>query len=424
MSTVVIVGRKNVGKSTVFNRLTGTRRSLVYREPGITRDRVYGQVEWNNHRFNIIDTGGFFPEEEDTLSEKIEKQIEAALQEANLIYFVVDAKVGLLPEDIDICNRLRKWGKPIFLLLNKFDTKVAQTNQPEFCQLGIDKTFPVSAEHGLGFDELLEKTIQSLPVPEKAKFVQPVIRLLILGRPNVGKSTLLNAILNKERSIVHNKPGTTRDIINEKFVYQERLLEIIDTGGIRRRTRIKTPPEFYSALRALKTIDWADVVILLFDATQGVVNQDRRIASLILSRAKGIILVPNKLDLFKKNDRKKILNSTYRSFPFLDFAPIVPISAKYNQGIKNLLDTVLHIYDELKKRVDKKTLKELPQNLKPPTSGELIALHQIGTQPPVFRATLTCRVKEDYIRYLRNSIRSYFGFKGVPILFKTEVRKR
>ncbi len=424
MSTVVIVGRKNVGKSTTFNRLTGRRQSLVYHEPGITRDRIYGQVEWNNQTFDIIDTGGFFPEEIDSLSRKIERQIEDALHEADLIYFVVDAKVGLLPEDIEIAARLRKLNKPIFLLLNKCDHKNARINQTEFYKLGLDKIIPVSAEHGIGFDEVLDETLNILPTPAKVESSKPFIKLLILGRPNVGKSTLLNSILKKERAIVDDKSGTTRDIINEEFIYQNRVLRIIDTGGIRKRARIKNPPEFYSAIRALNTIPRSDVIVLVFDATQGVVNQDRRIASMVLSHARAIVLAPNKLDLFKNRDYKKIITATFRSFNFLNFAPVIPISAKYGRGIEQLLNTVLNTYDEFKKTVDRKTLRELPDHLKPPSSGKLLSLRQIKTRPPVFKAVLTSSVKKEYIHYLRNSIRNYFGFKGVPILFKTEVKKR
>jgi len=424
MSTAVIVGRKNVGKSTIFNRLTGMKSNIVYKEPGVTRDRIYGEVEWCGRVFNIIDTGGFFPYEKRGLESKINKQIEYGLQEANLIYFVVDGKSGLKNDDEEICQYLRKTNKRTFLIINKVDHKRDKLDALEFSKFGFDKVFYISAEAGIGLDEVLDESIRIFPEAPRIEQAK-TIRLLILGRPNSGKSTLLNTITRQERAIVDEKPGTTRDLVNAKITFSDQKMEIIDTCGLRRPSRVRTPIEFYSMVRAMKVIESTDVVILLFDTTQGVVDQDRRIASLILAKAKGLVIAPNKIDLISRKDHRRIIPSTYTSFISLEFAPIVPISAKMNTGITQLLNCVLDIYREYSKNVDKNVLKSITKNLQQPRGGTLLNLKQIGAGPPIFRAYLTISIKDSYVKYIRRSIRQYFGFMGVPILIKTTVvRKR
>jgi GTP-binding protein len=421
MSTVVIVGRKNVGKSTIFNRLTGTRRSVVYKEPGVTRDRIFGEAQWRGRIFNIIDTGGFFPDEEKYLASQITKQIKLALKDADLIYFVVDGKDGLHPLDEEICNEIRRLGKKIFLLVNKIDNKKDEEKALEFSKLGLVNVFCVSAEAGIGFGDTLDETIEILPKLKKIKEEKETIRILILGRPNSGKSTLLNSIVKEERAIVDEKPGTTRDLVNAKFTYDGQKFEIIDTCGIRRRSRIKEPIEFYSMMRAVRVIENTDIAILIFDATHGIVLQDRHIASLVLSKAKGLVIAPNKVDLINKKDSQKIISSTRRSFEFIDFAPIIPISAKHNIGIDTLFNRVLGVFAESNKVVDQKLLNNIIKNFQSPAGGEILKMVQVGKRPPVFRVTLAISVKDSYIKYLRNSIRNYFGFSGVPILIKTKI---
>ena len=424
MSTAVIVGRKNVGKSAIFNRLIGMRMSVVYKEPGVTRDRIFGEVEWRGRVFDLIDTGGFFPDEESQLASKITKQIEFALNDADLIYFVVDGKDGLKPGDEEICSKLRKMDKKFFLVVNKIDNRKDEIKACEFAHLGLEKTFLVSAEAGIGFGEVLDETLEVLPELKRIHEKDNAIRILILGRPNSGKSTLLNSIIKEERAIVDEKPGTTRDLVNARFTYDDRKIEIIDTCGIRRRSRIKEPIEFYSMVRAVRMVDTADVVILIFDVTDGVVDQDRHIASIILSKAKPLVIVPNKIDLINKKDSQRIVTSTMQSLGFLDFAPIVSISAKFNVGLDTLLNQVLQVYAESNKIADKNILNNLPDSLKPPSNGALLKLKQIGQRPPVFKAIVSVSVKESYVKYLRHSIRNYFGFTGVPMLLKTEVRKK
>ena len=319
MSSVAIIGRKNVGKSTIFNRLTGMRMSIVYKEPGVTRDRIFGEVLWCGQVFDIIDTGGFFPDEDNHLAREITKQIEIALKDADLIYFVVDGKGGLKPGDEEICEQLRRMDKDVFLLVNKIDNKKDEIKALEFSKFAFDNTYLVSAEAGIGFGEVLDETVKILPKLKGVK-EDKILRMLILGRPNSGKSTLLNSIIKEERAIVDEKPGTTRDLVNAKFIHNGQMIEIIDTCGIRRRSRVKEPIEFYSMIRAIKVIENADVVILIFDTTQGAVDQDRRIASLILSKAKGIIIAPNKIDLIDKKYHQKIIPSVRKSLEFLEFA--------------------------------------------------------------------------------------------------------
>ncbi len=423
MPTVVIVGRKNVGKSTIFNRLIGMKLNIVYKEPGVTRDRIYGEVEWCGRVFDIIDTGGFFPHEGKGLDSKIHRQIEYGLKEADLIYFVVDGKSGLRHGDEEISQYLRKTNKRTFLLINKIDHKEDELNASEFSRFGFDNVFYVSAEAGIGLDDVLDATINVFPETKRMK-KDKVIKLLILGRPNAGKSTLLNTITDQERAIVDEEPGTTRDLVNAQFIFKNKKIEIIDTCGLRRPSRVREPIAFYSMVRAMRIIEFADIAVLLFDTTQGVVEQDRRIASLILAKAKGLVIVPNKIDLISKKDHERIIPSTYKSFKSLEFTPIVPISAKMKTGITKLLHCVLDIHRENSKIVDKNVLSNLAKNLKPPTGGVLFHLKQIGTRPPIFRATLSTSIKDSYVKYIRNSIRHYFGFSGVPILIKTKVVKQ
>lgn len=420
MPTVVIVGRKNVGKSSIFNRCVGKRLSIVHKTPGVTRDRVYGEVTWRGRRFNLIDTGGFFPQEDNILSSKIMHQIDIALKQADVIYFVVDARTGLTASDQDIAEIVRRLDKPVLLLVNKIDTKKHESLILDFHKLGFKKIFAISAESGIGFGEVLDQTVKYLPeIGIQSK--TDIIKIAILGRPNSGKSTLLNTIINEERAVVHEKPGTTRDLVNAKFVYKNKQFEIIDTYGLRRHSRIKEPIEFYSMMRVMHIVDEIDVGIVLFDVTQGVVHEDCHIASILLSKAKGIVIGPNKVDLIKKKDYNKIVVSTRQSFRFADFAPIVPISAKYNTGIPELLTHILDVYAEYNKRVDTDVLKKLPSMLKPLPSGELLKISQLKTKPPLFQVTATMPLKENYIQFLRNSLRNYFGFSGTPILIKTKI---
>jgi GTP-binding protein len=388
MPTLAIVGRKNVGKSTIFNRLTGMRYSIVYKEPGITRDRIYGEVEWCGRSFGLIDTGGFFPDEDFPLATSIQKQIETALEEADIIYFVVDGRTGLKPIDGEISSELRKVNKPIFLLVNKIDDKKVKHNAAEFYKLGHEKMFVVSAEGGVGFGDVLDATLEQLPAPR------------------ISKKT------------------STRDLVNARITFKGNEIEIIDTAGIRKRSRIKEPIEFYSVMRAIRMIEQTDITILIFDTTTGIVDQDQRIAALVLSKAKGLIIAPNKIDLIAPHEQQKIIPSTIKSMPYLDFVPVIPISAKTRESVPALMQKVMDVYEESDKTADPDTLNDITRTLKPPPHGEIFVLRQIGHRPPVFQATISSPAKESYIKYLRHAIRNYLGFAGIPVLIKTKVRKK
>lgn len=423
MATVAIVGRKNVGKSSIFNRLVGRRLSIVHETPGVTRDRVCNEVNWRGRIFNLIDTGGFFPEEDNILASKIMYQIEIALKQADVIYFVVDGRAGLVASEYEIAKILRRLNKPVLLLINKIDNKRIEPVVNEFYKLGFEKMFAVSAERGIGFGEVLDETMKFLPVI-RVKRDKKIIRIAILGRPNAGKSTLLNTIIKEERAVVDDKPGTTRDLVTAQFMFKDKKIEIIDTHGLKKRSHIKEPIEFYSMMRVIHVIDDIDTGIIIFDVAQGVVHEDCHIASLLLSKAKGIIIAANKIDLIEKKEHKLIINSTIESFRFIDFAPVVPISAKLNLGIDRLLQCVLDVYSELYKKADSKVLRELPCILKPPPNGEILKITQFGVNPPLFKVKTTTNLKENYIQYLRRSLRGYFGFSGAPILIKTELSRR
>lgn len=418
MAIVAIVGRKNVGKSSIFNRLLGMRMNIVHQEPGITRDRVYGEVSWRGRVFHAVDTGGFFPQEDIALARKIMGQIERALAEADVIYLVVDGKAGLVPMDEEIAAHIRRVRKPVFLVINKIDNARDEIRVHEFDRLGFSAQFPVSAEAGKGFGELLDATLPRLPAMVR-EAPRKHMRLMIVGRPNAGKSTLLNALVADERAIVDDQPGTTRDMVAASIAYQGRTMEIIDTAGIRRRARIKEPVEFYSMMRTINAIERVDVVVLIFDATQGVVAEDCRLAALILSKAKAFVIAMNKMDLIAGRDRARARRSAARSFSFVTFAPIVPISAARRTNLDQLLSAAQQAYSEYHKTADKNVLRSIGAQLRPPPAGQVVKLHQAGTAPPRFVLTTTTSVREDYIKYTRNMIRNYFGYLGSPILIRT-----
>lgn len=399
------------------------RYSIVHKEPGVTRDRVFSDVQWCGRTFGLIDTGGFFPDEEFPLATSIQRQIEKALQEADLVYLVVDGRAGLKPIDKDISNRLRKTNKPIFLLVNKVEGSQPVHNAAEFHILGHEDMFIVSAEAGIGFGDVLDATLEQIPAGRITKPGKS-IRLLILGRPNSGKSTLLNSILHEERAIVDTIPGTTRDLVNARINYKDKTIEVTDTAGIRKRSRIREPVEFYSVMRAIKMIDRTDIVILIFDTMAGIVEQDQRIAALVLSKAKALIIAPNKIDLIEKKEHRRIVQSTIKSLPFLDFVPVIPISAKTHLNIDTLMQHVLDIHRESDKAVSQHVLDDITETLKPPPNGQILKVQQVGRRPPIFQVTITSSVKESYIKYLRNVIRNYLGFTGIPLLIKTNVRKK
>ncbi len=430
---VALIGRPNVGKSTLFNRIVGGRVSIVEDNPGVTRDRIYQKAEWLGNTFNLIDTGGIIDSTiEGTLEEKIRSQAELAISEADLIIFVVDAKTGMVPGDLVIANILRKNFKKVILAVNKVeDYSVSSSLISEFYALGLGDPLPVSAAHGMNIGDLLDEVIEKLPSNREAS-EEDGIRVALLGRPNVGKSSLVNYILGEERSIVSHIPGTTRDSINTLFEFKSRKYILIDTAGIRRKSKISQSTERYSVVRSLRAIDDCHVALFLIDAEEGVTEQDKRIVGLIHEAGKASILVINKWDLIDKdsNTMKYFEKKIREDLTFMSYAPTIYISAVTGQRVDKLIEMIDFVDSESTKRFSVKFLNQYLNeivSLNPPPSekGKKIKfsyLTQTGTRPPtfVFFVNHPAEIHFSYQRYLENKLREAFSFTGNPIriLFK------
>jgi GTP-binding protein len=449
------VGRPNVGKSSFFNRLIGEQVAIVEDQPGTTRDRIYGVTEWNGVEFMVIDTGGLVLGSmaepgtgplgeitEEDIIQRTREQAEAAIEEADVILFMVDAKSGLTGADSDIAEVLRKSHKPVILAANKADTEERRQNAVEFYALGVGEPIPMSSKHSINTGDLLDQVVEAFPAmqPEEETGEEEV-RIAIVGRPNVGKSRLLNAILGQERVIVSEVPGTTRDAVDTGFEYVEGegdeartyQVTLIDTAGIRRRGRIEVGIERYSVIRTLRAIQRADVVLLVIDATEGITAQDTHIAGYVLEEAKGMVLVVNKWDLVEK-DSNTIYDYTAHLRQELNFMPYVPfvfISAKFGQRVNKVLPMALEVAKERTKRVStgqlNKLMKEAVQ-AHPPASkpGKWVKFYyatQADVKPPTFVLFTNDAdsVHFSYKRYLENQLRGAFGFEGTPIrmIFRT-----
>jgi GTPase len=452
---LAIVGRPNVGKSSFFNRLIGEQVAIVEDEPGTTRDRIYGDTEWNGVEFMVIDTGGMVlgsmaepgtgPQgevtEEDIMT-RTREQADTAIEEADVILFMVDAKSGLTAADSDIAEVLRKSHKPVILAANKADTEERRQNAVEFYELGLGDPIPMSSKHSINTGDLLDKVVEAFPAaPVEEEVDDEEIRIAIVGRPNVGKSRLLNAILGQERVIVSEVPGTTRDAIDTPFEYTEEEGEnantysvtLIDTAGIRRRGRIEAGIERYSVIRTLRAIQRADVVLLVIDATEGITAQDTHIAGYVLEESKGMVLVVNKWDLVEKDSNTIYTYTTHlqQELNFMPYVPFVFISAKFGQRVIKVLPAALKVAKERTKRVSTGQLNKLMKEAveaHPPASkpGKWVKFYyatQADIRPPtvVFFTNDADSVHFSYKRYLENQIRGAFGFEGTPIklIFRT-----
>jgi GTP-binding protein len=435
---IAIVGRPNVGKSTLFNRILGGRKAIVWNEPGVTRDRNYADAEWDGKGFILIDTGGFEPISKDRIFVQMREQCELAMEEADIILFVMDGKEGLMPSDREIADILRRLNKPVFYLINKIDSPKDEDKIFEFYELGIEKIYPISAEHRRGLDELMEEVSHFLLEGEEEESNEWITRVAVLGRPNVGKSSLINRILGYKRVIVDEAPGTTRDAIDTHFKRDGKHYVLIDTAGIRRKSRISLRLEKYSIMEALRTLDRCDVALLLLDPREGVTDQDARIGGFIHEKGKGCILLVNKWDLIEKDSHtaNEYRRRIYDELKYLSYAPILFISALTGQRVMKVLDMVDHVAEQAKKRIPtsqlNRSLAEWVERTPPPSYQthpvKLNYITQVKVKPPTFVISTNFPegIHFSYERYLMNQIREAFGFEGVPIrlLFKKKRKGR
>jgi GTP-binding protein len=429
---VAIVGRPNVGKSTLFNRLVGERQAIVEDLPGTTRDRVYGVADWGGQEFTIVDTGGLQDQREidsTSLSEiarHTREQARAAIGEADVIIFMVDAKSGVNGGDHDVADLLRRADKPTILVANKADNMTRREMVSEFYELGVGEPIAVSAYHGSGTGDLLDRVVESLPETEdEVETDGPAIA--IVGRPNVGKSRLLNALLGQERSIVSDVPGTTRDSLDTELTWAGTPLTLIDTAGIRRRGRVEQGIEQFSVIRSMRAIDRSDVVLLVIDATEDFTAQDLHIAGYVEEQKKGIVVVVNKWDLIEKDNHtmEEYRAKARRQLDFMPYAPLVFVSAKFGQRVQNVLETALEVVAERQRRVPtaglNKVLRDAVAAHPPPSKpGKWVKFYyatQADISPPtfVFFCNDPLQIHFSYRRFLENQIREAFGFVGTPI---------
>ena len=424
---VALVGRANVGKSTLFNRIIGQRIAIVEDVPGTTRDRIYASGEWNGREFSLIDTGGIELGEEGDIVRRVREQAQLAISEADVVVFLVDSRGGVTSEDLEIADMLRASGKSVLLAANKADNEVRRLDSAEFYQLGLGDVMPISAFHGTGTGDLLDEVVGCLPPAETEEEVAG-IGVAIVGRPNVGKSSLLNAILGVERSIVSDQPGTTRDVIDTPVDHGGERLVLLDTAGIRRRGKVERGVEYYSVIRALRAIDRSEVAFVVLDASEGVTAQDTHLAGYVREARKGIVLVANKWDLVVPSTQSAQQEFTERvksEFRFIPYAPIHFTSAKTGRGVGGLLDLALKIHIERQQRVPTARLNEMVQETTaahsaPSVKGRRLRIYyatQAATNPPtfVFFVNDPKLLHFGYERYLENRLRASFGFDGTPV---------
>ncbi|HKL76335.1 MAG TPA: ribosome biogenesis GTPase Der [Halanaerobiales bacterium] len=433
-SVVAIVGRPNVGKSTLFNRFTGQRKAIVEGEPNVTRDRIYGEVEWLDNNFILVDTGGIEINEKDILKQKTKKQAEIAMEDSDVILFVVDGRSGITSLDEEIANILRRTNKEVILVINKVENyKKAEEIKWEFYSLGMGDPITISAEHGKNTGDLLDLIVNKLPDTEEEPD-SDTMDIAVVGKPNVGKSSLVNYILGQERVIVSDIPGTTRDAIDTVVEYNELKYKLIDTAGLRRKSRVKESVEYYSNIRSIKAIERSDAVLMMIDALEGVTEQDKKIAGYAHDHGKPIVIAVNKWDLVEKDNKTmdEFIDNIYYEMKFLNYAPITFISAITGVRVKEALELLEYVIEQSSQRVKTGVLNEVIQEAvqlrQPPSKkGKSVKIYyasQTGVKPPVF----VFFVNEPelmhfaYERYLKNTIREAFGFLGSPIIFKIKQR--
>jgi len=424
---VVIVGRPNVGKSTLFNAILGSRRSIVGNEPGITRDRIHGQANYRGRPFLLIDTGGIIPDDDALIPSEILKQAHVALERAAHVLFVIDGRTEITSADRDLAKLLRRLNKPLSLVVNKIDSPVRENLVHEFYSLGLGDPFAVSAEHKLGISDLLDEVTESFPSeapPKEEEEDNRLIKVAIIGRPNVGKSTLLNALVGSERSIVSPVAGTTRDAVDESITQGNTTYRFVDTAGIRRKGKTTEMTEKLSVVMARRNIRMANVVLLIIDATEGVVHSDATIAGYAHEEGRAVILVVNKWDAVPEHGKRAFTETIRDELKFLDYAPILFTSAKNREGLRRILIAIRRAYDSASKRISTGELNRFVEGLKFESDIKIYYLTQASMRPPTF-VVFTDKAEKMHFsleRFLVNRLREKFGFEGTPIVIKTKRR--
>ena len=422
---VAIVGRTNVGKSTLLNRLAGRQLAVVADLPGTTRDRVFAFVSWQGRELTVVDTGGWQAKPQGSLEQKVKQQLEVAIAQADVIIFLVDVKDGAIAADEEIAGVLRAANKPIILAVNKVDSDKQTSQVPDFYRLGIGEPVAISAHHNRGIDELMEAVLASLPAQPISIAEPGEAKLAIVGRPNVGKSTLLNALLGEERAIVHESPGTTRDSLDATINWGDKRIVLVDTAGIKRRGRVGVGVDYYSLLRALQAINRCDVALLLIDAGEFITAQDMHIAGYIIDAGKGVMLLVNKWDLIPREQRQIFKQGMERRLRFASYIPVIYISARLESGINEVLPQAWEVCQERQKQIRQaevdELVKQVVRSYPPPRIGSrrlhVTRAYQDEAQP----ATFVLHVNDpklvhfSYRRYLQNKLRQDFGFRGVPL---------
>ncbi|MCB9138725.1 MAG: ribosome biogenesis GTPase Der [Caldilineaceae bacterium] len=453
---VALVGRPNVGKSTLFNRLTGTRTAIVEDIPGTTRDRIYGHSDWNGVGFIVVDTGGLEAPtavtDRSTMRERdlplgmdsalfvshIQNQATVAMEEADAVIFVVDGKEGLTAADEDVADVLRHAERPVFLAVNKTESPQRKLDAVEFWNLGLGEPYPISAYHGDGTGDLLDELVKVLPAYPPEDVASDAVGIAIVGRPNVGKSSLLNALIGMDRAIVSDVPGTTRDPIDTEIIYDGQTIRLIDTAGIRRRGRVEPGIEKYSVLRSMRSIDRADVALLLIDATEGVTAQDAHVAGFVLDRNKSVVVIVNKWDAVEKDTHTMVefTRQIRTDLRFLDYVPVLFISAQTRQRVNKVLPAALDVAEARHHRLTTSEVNHIiheayDRNAPPTRQGRALRLYygtQIETEPPTFIIFVNDDklVHFSYGRYMENQIRAYYPFIGTPIrvIFRSREKRK
>lgn len=433
-SIVAIIGRPNVGKSTLFNRLLKKRIAVVDDQPGITRDRNYAFTTWNKKEFYLVDTGGYVPSSTNEIEKLIKAQAEIAISEADLVVLVVDARLGALSLDLEIAEKLKKTDKKVILAANKVDNPKDESDIYQLARLGLGDPMPVSALNGTNIGDLLDEIISNLPEDLPGKEKQEGIKVAVIGRPNVGKSSFVNVLLGKERHIVSDAPGTTRDAIDTEVEVDGKRFTLIDTAGLRRKSKVTEGLEYFTTLRTLRSIERCDVALILIEGPEGLIKQDMKIIGQVNDLRRGMVLGVNKWDLVEKDDKTADIYSKElkKKAPMLRFVPVIYISAKTGQRTKTTMELISRVYAEGQRRIETSELNDkLGRDIKARAPAAVKGKHikiyyatQTGIQPPtfVFFCNYPELLKKPYLRYLENKIREHFGFLGAPIRLKVKKR--